>query len=187
MVGVSADGTIKLFNAIGSVHLIVDVVARVHAARRRSTTTRPAGCSRSTPRSASSTPARAAGRSAARHQRERDFAPSTRSMPAGSRSRALVMNVTATQATAATYLTLYPSGTPRPNASNLNVPPGEDVPNLAVGRDLLDRRSSSRCYNDGRIGELHLRHAPPLVLGCTARLGGSSRRTRAYSVSACRW
>ena len=44
----------------------------------------------------------------------------------------VVMNVTATQATQQTFLTLYPSNVDRPNASNLNVRPGEDVPNLAV-------------------------------------------------------
>ncbi len=37
---------------------------------------------------------------------------------------AVVLNVTATNPTAASYLTAYPSGTARPNASNLNFTPG---------------------------------------------------------------
>jgi hypothetical protein len=51
---------------------------------------------------------------------------------------AVVVNVTGTQATDRTYLTLYPSGQSRPGTSNLNLGPGEDVANLAtvkVGAD----------------------------------------------------
>jgi len=44
----------------------------------------------------------------------------------------VVMNVTATQTTAAGYITLWPTGEPQPIASNLNVNPGQDVPNLVT-------------------------------------------------------
>jgi hypothetical protein len=44
----------------------------------------------------------------------------------------LVVNATATRATASTFLTFFPGGQPRPVASNLNVRPGEDVPNAVV-------------------------------------------------------
>ena len=48
-------------------------------------------------------------------------------------------NATATQATAPTFLTLYPAGTGVPNASNLNVVPGQDIPNaVAVGLSASD-------------------------------------------------
>ena len=60
--------------------------------------------------------------------------------------KGVVMNVTATQATAPTYLTLYPSDVGRPNASNLNVRPGEDVPNLAVA--ALSPDGLVTIYND---------------------------------------
>ena len=43
---------------------------------------------------------------------------------------AVVLNVTATGAKAAGYLTVYPAGASRPTASNLNYVPGEAVPNL---------------------------------------------------------
>jgi hypothetical protein len=46
------------------------------------------------------------------------------------------MNVTVTRTTANSYLTVYPSGVPRPTASNLNWVAGQTVPNLvevAVG------------------------------------------------------
>ena len=43
---------------------------------------------------------------------------------------AVVLNVTATGAKSAGYLTVYPAGATRPTASNLNYVPGEAVPNL---------------------------------------------------------
>ncbi|MDQ4088705.1 MAG: hypothetical protein M3163_00120 [Actinomycetota bacterium] len=45
---------------------------------------------------------------------------------------AVAMNVTVTQPTASGFLTLYPSGSPRPLAANLNFTPGLTVPNLVV-------------------------------------------------------
>jgi hypothetical protein len=44
---------------------------------------------------------------------------------------AVVLNVTAVDTTAVSYLTVYPGGTP-PNASDLNWPAGATVPNLTV-------------------------------------------------------
>ena len=46
---------------------------------------------------------------------------------------AVVLNVTVTQPTAvAGFLTLFPSGTPLPLASNLNFTPGQNIPNLVI-------------------------------------------------------
>ncbi|MFE1382605.1 FlgD immunoglobulin-like domain containing protein [Streptomyces sp. NPDC058740] len=45
---------------------------------------------------------------------------------------AVVMNVTATNATASTFVSVYPYGTTRTSASNLNVVAGQTVPNLVV-------------------------------------------------------
>jgi hypothetical protein len=50
----------------------------------------------------------------------------------------VVMNVTATASTAGGFFTVYPDGTTRPTASNLNFSKGETIPNLvtvAVGAD----------------------------------------------------
>src|SRR5207248_2035603 len=41
---------------------------------------------------------------------------------------AVVINITGTQASAATFLTAFPQN-PRPLASNLNLPPANDIPN----------------------------------------------------------
>ncbi|MFJ8667751.1 FlgD immunoglobulin-like domain containing protein [Streptomyces sp. NPDC093600] len=45
---------------------------------------------------------------------------------------AVVLNVTATNATAASFVSVYPSGTSRTSASNLNFVAGQTVPNLVV-------------------------------------------------------
>lgn len=127
MLGVSPQGRIKLFNAFGNVDLIVDLVAtftqgsldevpkgrlvaldgplRIVDTRGTSPLTGPASRVQAVP-----------------------------ALSTGGVSGAvagLVMNVTATRATAGTFLTVYPPPTV-PGTSNLNVVPGEDVPNLAV-------------------------------------------------------
>jgi hypothetical protein len=45
---------------------------------------------------------------------------------------AVVLNVTVTDPSAGSFLTVYPTGVPRPNASNLNFGPGQTVPNLVI-------------------------------------------------------
>ncbi|TNC27418.1 DUF1906 domain-containing protein [Amycolatopsis alkalitolerans] len=45
---------------------------------------------------------------------------------------AVVLNVTATNPTDYSFLTVYPDGTSRPTASNLNYVPGQTVPNLVI-------------------------------------------------------
>jgi hypothetical protein len=45
---------------------------------------------------------------------------------------AVVLNVTITDPSAGSYLTVYPSGSAVPTASNLNFSPGQTVPNLVV-------------------------------------------------------
>ena len=54
----------------------------------------------------------------------------TGTLPAG--TTAVVLNVTAVGATADTFVTVWPHGSTRPNASNLNVPKGGTLPNLVV-------------------------------------------------------
>ncbi|MEV5974268.1 hypothetical protein [Streptomyces sp. NPDC051921] len=45
---------------------------------------------------------------------------------------AVAMNVTATNPTATSYVSVYPYGTPRPPVSNLNFTAGKSVPNLVI-------------------------------------------------------
>ena len=65
---------------------------------------------------------------------------------------AVVMNVTATGATKATFLTIYPEGTTRPSASNLNVVPGETIANLVIAKVGDD--GEIRIYNSA--GAVHV-------------------------------
>ncbi|MDH4143827.1 MAG: PKD domain-containing protein [Acidimicrobiia bacterium] len=65
---------------------------------------------------------------------------------------AVVLNVTAADITAPSYVTVFPSGVARPNASNLNLVPGDIVPNLVVAKVGVDGRVS--LYNHG--GTAHL-------------------------------
>ena len=45
---------------------------------------------------------------------------------------AVVLNVTVTNPNSGSYLTVYPTGSALPTASNLNFMPGQTVPNLVV-------------------------------------------------------
>jgi uncharacterized protein YkwD len=47
---------------------------------------------------------------------------------------AVILNITAVSPTATSHLTVWPAGSPRPTASNLNYNPGQVVPNLVVAR-----------------------------------------------------
>jgi uncharacterized protein (DUF1501 family) len=49
-------------------------------------------------------------------------------------ARAVVLNVTATDATTDTFVTVYPDGVGRPDASSLNVSPGGAIANLVVAK-----------------------------------------------------
>jgi hypothetical protein len=53
-------------------------------------------------------------------------------LPAG--TTAVVLNVTATNPTAGSYLTVYPGGQTRPTASNLNFVTAQTIPNLVIAR-----------------------------------------------------
>jgi hypothetical protein len=44
----------------------------------------------------------------------------------------VILNVTATQGASPGFVTVYPKGVTRPNASNVNFPPGQSVANLVV-------------------------------------------------------
>ncbi|MFI5759827.1 peptidoglycan recognition protein [Streptomyces sp. NPDC051563] len=62
---------------------------------------------------------------------------------------AVVLNVTATNPTAASYVSVYPSGTTRSSASNLNVTPGQTIPNLVIVPVVHGRVSFYN--NDGSV------------------------------------
>jgi hypothetical protein len=65
---------------------------------------------------------------------------------------AAVLNVTITDATQQSLLTIYPSGTPRPTASSLNFVPGQVVPNAVTVKIGADKQVN--VYNDK--GSVHV-------------------------------
>jgi hypothetical protein len=66
---------------------------------------------------------------------------------------AVVLNVTGTQPTGGTFITVFPAGEAMPEASNLNLVPGQTRANsVTVGLDSADRRIS--LYNNA--GNTHL-------------------------------
>lgn len=72
-------------------------------------------------------------------------------VPAG--ASAVVMNTTAVEGTEGSYLTVYPDGVDRPNSSNVNFSPGQIIPNLVtVG---LSGNGRLRIYNNlGKVDVL---------------------------------
>jgi hypothetical protein len=65
---------------------------------------------------------------------------------------AAVLNVTVTETTANSWLTVYPAGVPRPLASNLNFTPGQTVPNLVLAR--VGDGGRVRIYLDGGAAQV---------------------------------
>jgi hypothetical protein len=128
-VPVAPDGTIALYNFMGSVHVAGDVVGYF--------TTDPAVTSAFVPinperafdtRLGSYAPALAGGE-------VRSFVVSPSPLgrvPAG--ATGVAINTTAVQPTLGTYVTVWPTGEPRPFASNLNAVPGEIAPNLVFAK-----------------------------------------------------
>src|SRR5206468_1704194 len=87
---------------------------------------------------------------------------------------AVVLNVAVTNPTAASFLTLFPSGTTRPVASNLNFLTGETVPNLVVAKVGANGKVS--VYNNYGATDVVID-----VQGCSAS-ATQHRTSRAASV-----
>jgi len=129
MVPVGVDGTISIFNSNGSTDVIVDVLGWFPSAGDF----RPL------------TPARAMDTRNAptidgQFRNTGSFGPGeSRSLAVGGRGgvpssgvSAVVLNVTAVNPTAPGFLTVYPNGSQRPTASNLNFVSAEVVPNMVI-------------------------------------------------------
>lgn len=153
VVGVGGGGEVSLYNESGSTHLIVDVVgwftatgsfqpitpARVADFRASGTTVDGQFRGDAVLAPGESRPIRLAGRAG---------------LPAAAVS-AVVLNVTITEPTATSYLTVWPGGQPRPNASNLNVRAGQTVANAVVVKvgangeiDVFNESGQSRLIID---------------------------------------
>jgi hypothetical protein len=129
-VPISADGKVTVFNSQGSSNVIFDVTGYVSTpdlspgpdglfnplvpARLLDTRTGMGGATRV-----------AAGGTVSLQVTGRGNVPATG-------VSAVVLNVTATNATASSYITVWPDGAPRPLASSLNFVAGQTVPNRVI-------------------------------------------------------
>ena len=120
LVGVGADGRIRLFNSSGTTHVVVDVAGWFDS-----------GFSSAVPdrlmdtRDGLGGPVLGAGET-------RELLVVGRNGVPASGVAAVALNVTATQPTSSPFITVWPAGVNRPTASNLNVVAGQTVPNAVV-------------------------------------------------------
>jgi hypothetical protein len=129
VVKTGADGKVSLYNSGGSAHVIADV-----AGWFGDDASSPAGTYNPL------TPARVLDTRTGNGAPQAPVGPgSTLALRVTGRGgvpaaavAAVVLNVTVTERDAVSYLTAWPGGTPRPLASNLNVRPGQTVPNLVI-------------------------------------------------------
>ena len=118
---IGADGSVSFFNAFGTVQLLADVVAWTRADNHFTSVP---------PQRILDT---RGGLGIAHALAANETADLTVAGVAGLPATGVgvvVLNVTATRPTAASYLTVFPSGSTKPNASNLNMSTGQNVPNL---------------------------------------------------------
>jgi len=159
---VGSDDRIRIRNAVGNTHVIVDIAGWYGA-----TGSSGPGTDRLT---TLTSPARALDSRLGGPQgyAEGAFGPAGRTtpIPAGgeltvqvaglggvpAQATAVVMNVTAVTPTAGTFLTAYPTGQDRPDASNLNAKAGQTVANLVV----LPVGPGGRVSVYNKLGNTHL-------------------------------
>ncbi len=126
IIKIAANGAIRFANAVGEVDVIVDVVGyfdpTTGARFRAITPTRILDNRVSLGLAGPWQPGQTRALSVA-------GAAGTK-VPLG--ATGLVANVTATNGTAGSFLTVFPDGAPLPNASNVNFGPGETIPNLVT-------------------------------------------------------
>ncbi len=129
IVPVNGDGTIAIFNSSGSSAVIVDVLGWFPSA----------GDLRALPparlmdtRSSPTIDGRYSGTGAFGPGESRTLPVTGRGGVPSSGARAVAINLTVAGSTTSGYLSVHPTGTPRPTASNLNFGPGQIVANTVI-------------------------------------------------------
>ena len=132
IVKVGANGQVALYNSSGNTHLIADVVGWFPAASELTALT-PARLL-DTRSGAGTSDGQFAGIGAIGTGAELDLTVTGRGGVPGSGVGAVVLNIAAVAPSAAGYLTVWPTGGARPNASNLNFVGGTVVQNLVIAK-----------------------------------------------------
>ena len=143
---VGSDGTLSMFNSAGSSQLVVDVFG--YFAPGRGAGFRPAG-----PRRLIDSRIGLGGLSGPLPARSTFTLPvaGLAGVPAGG-SPTLVLNITAVDPTDGGFLTVFPSGSPRPWVSNLNVTANQTAANMVYAQVGVDGGIS--VFN--QAGETHV-------------------------------
>jgi hypothetical protein len=157
MAPVGADGAVHIYNNSGAVHVVVDVVGYFRTGVNDETR-----AGRIVPLASpfrvldTREPNFGSARLGPVQQETWNFRPFVENVLSGGvwvgEQDAVIMNLTATDlnfpypAGNATHLTVYPGNAERPEAANLNLLVGENVPNLVVGRYSADDQLS--IYNN---------------------------------------
>jgi uncharacterized protein (DUF1501 family) len=136
MARVGADGTVSIYNDAGTVHVLADVMGWFPT---------QSGFHSLTPARILDTRRNVGIGGKLGTRRVVDLSALCRgAVPVN--AAAVAINVTVAEPDRGGYLTVWPSGSPRPEASNLNFLPGQVVPNLVVCKLGLDGQVSF--YND---------------------------------------
>lgn len=132
-VRLSDDGRLDLFNRFGDVDLVVDLLAWVPTG---SSTFEPVGPERlmdtRVGTGIDTVDGRVLGDGAFGGGERRRLQIAGRGAVPASGAGAVALNVTAVGPTAASFVTVWPAGRPRPDASNLNLAPGRTLPNVVL-------------------------------------------------------
>ena len=121
-VPLNPDGTVTIYNRFGTVNVIADLVGSYAPGTGT-------GFTATTPTRVLDTRVPIGVTTKAQLGAGATMTLTVPGLPAG--ATAVAMNVTATNPTAASWLTVYP-GTTRPTASNLNFGPGQTIPNMVL-------------------------------------------------------
>jgi hypothetical protein len=140
---VGAGGKVSVYNAAGSTHVIADVAGWYSDGAPSAADGRFHAVTPSRALDTRADPGQPIGPGETLWMRV--------SGPSGA-VKAVVLNLTATDPTSGTYLTVYPQGTARPNASNLNIAPGQTRPNAVIA--ALSPDGVFGIYNDS--GSTHV-------------------------------
>ena len=122
LLALAPDGTITIYNQFGTVDVIADLVGYYAPGTG-------AGFTGTTPTRVLDTRT-GTGISAGPLGAAATLTLTVPGLPTG--TTAVAMNVTVTNPTAFSWLTVYPGGSPQPFASNLNYGPTQTIPNMVI-------------------------------------------------------
>ncbi|MDP1806637.1 MAG: hypothetical protein Q8K72_15780, partial [Acidimicrobiales bacterium] len=142
---VGAGGRVSVYNSVGSTHVIFDVVGWFSSGAASFTPLTPARILDT--RDGTGGIAAKVGQASAV-----DVAVTGVGGTPASGVGAVVLNVTVTEPSAHSWLSVFPAGDPLPLASNLNFRPGQDVPNLVVAK--VGANGKVTVYNS--VGSTHV-------------------------------